>query len=110
MVRDAMGTCRWNQRDWESGREVNAKLEEYTKVVCVWGGGGGREKYINFAKGSNMLCKFRIGDMGLGKLCVRCVVKKWSSYGLIFWQTVVDWVEEKGGGRGRSRDQEIQDG
>ena len=76
MVREAMG--RWNQREWESGREASATLEEYPKVV--W---GGREKYINFYKGSKMLCKFRIGDVGLREtISVRCVVKKWRSYGL----------------------------
>ena len=58
----------WNEREWESGRETSVTLVEYPKVV--W---GGREEYINFSKGSKMLCKFRIGDVGMRvSICEVC--------------------------------------
>ena len=54
-------------------------IVEYPKVV--W---GGREEFINFSKGSKMLCKFRIGDVGMrGSICEVCG-EDVESYGLIF--------------------------
>ena len=50
----------WEKQTWLQDRDENSKLGEYPKEEF-----GQREEYLDFSRKSKILCKFRIGDIGI---------------------------------------------